>query len=164
MLASRKINQDQKAQAQKKPALQASLAQLEEQIEQYKKFDEDYQKRMAAEKIALESAHQDEMEAVRSTTIAAAKAEAQQEAKDNLLILSKFLRAAASKRQDGDETAAENRAFEGALLLVYGGDANAVQAMERLIDGSEENVPATDGTVLEVTCEQILGILCVRPH
>ena len=123
---------------------------------------------MAAEKIALESAHQDELESVRSTTIVAAKAEAQQEAKDNLLILSKFLRAAASKRQDGDETAPENRAFEGALLLVYGGDANAVQAMEKLIDGSEENVPATDGTVLEVTCMWILELPClvslIRPR
>lgn len=50
LLAARKINPDQKAQAQKKPSLQASLAQLEEQVAQYKQFDEDYQKRLAAEK------------------------------------------------------------------------------------------------------------------
>ena len=75
------------------------------------------------------------------------------EAKDKLLILSKFLRAAAAKRQGGDETSAENRAFEGALLLVYGGEAGAVVAMENLIDGSDDKVPTVDQTPSEFTCK-----------
>ena len=153
LLEARKINADQKAQAQKKPALQASLAQLEEQITQYKQFDTEYQKRLSAEKAALETSHSEELEKVKATTVAEAHAEAKKETKESLLALSKFLRAAAAKRQDGDDTSEENRAFEGALLLVYGGDANAVIAMEKLIDGSEEKVPYVDGQISEFTCK-----------
>ncbi|KAL8955141.1 MAG: hypothetical protein Q9193_006885, partial [Seirophora villosa] len=153
LLAARKINQDQKTQAQKKPALQASLAQLEEQVAQYKQFDEDYQKRLASEKAALETSHKEELDKVKDAAISAAKAESAKEAKDNLLVLSKFLRAAAAKRQGGDEASPENRAFEGALLLVYGGEAGAVAAMESLIVGSDDKVPTVDQVPSEYTCK-----------
>ena len=153
LLTARKINADQKAQAQKKPALQASLAQLEEQISQYKQFDEEYQKRLAAEKAALESSHSEELAKVKLSAAAEAHAEAKKITQESLLALSRFLRAAAAKRQDGDETSEENRAFEGALLLVYGGDANAVAAMEKLIDGSEDKVPFVDSQLSDFTCE-----------
>ena len=127
--------------------------QLEDQITQYKQFDEDYQKRLSAEKTALETVHKEELENVKDAAMMEAAAGAKKEAKDSLLMLSKFLRAAAAKRQDGDETSTENRAFEGALLLIYGGDANAVTAMEKLIEGSDDKVPAVDGDLLDVTCE-----------
>ena len=84
--------------------------------------------------------------------MAAAAAESRTEVKDNLLILSKFLRAAAAKRQGGDETSPENRAFEGALLLVYGGEASAVVAMESLIHGSEDKVPTIESTPSDFSC------------
>ncbi|KAL8863961.1 MAG: hypothetical protein Q9198_010200 [Flavoplaca austrocitrina] len=155
LLAARKINSDQKAQAQKKPSLQASLAQLEEQVAQYKQFDEDYQKRLATEKAALETSHKDELDKVKEAAIAEVKAESAKEAKDNLLVLSKFLRAAAAKRQGGDETSPENRAFEGALLLVYGGEAGAVAAMESLIAGGDEKVPTVDQVPSEYTYKQV---------
>ncbi|KAL8872043.1 MAG: hypothetical protein Q9174_002257 [Haloplaca sp. 1 TL-2023] len=155
LLAARKINQDQKLQAQKKPALQASLTQLEEQVAQYKQFDDDYQKRLASEKAALETAHKEEVEKVKEAATSAAKAESAKEAKDNLLVLSKFLRAAAAKRQGGDETSPDNRAFEGALLLVYGGETGAVEAMENLITGSDEKVPTVDQIPSEFTYKQV---------
>ncbi|KAL8670339.1 MAG: hypothetical protein Q9168_005113 [Polycauliona sp. 1 TL-2023] len=155
LLAARKINPDQKAQAQKKPSLQASLAQLEEQVAQYKQFDEDAQKRIATEKSALETSHKDELEKVKGAAIAEAKAESAKDAKDNLLVLSKFLRAAAAKRQGGDEASPENRAFEGALLLVYGGEAAAVAAMESLIAGGDEKVPTVDQVPSEYTYKQV---------
>lgn len=151
-MATRKINADQKAQAQKKPALQASLAQLEEQLTQYKQFDGEYQKRLAVEKAALETSHQDELEKAQEATAAATKIEAAKNTKDNLLVLSRFLRAAAAKRQDNDETAEDNQAFEGALLLVYGGNLDAVAAMEKLIGGSDDKVPNVDGQLSEFTC------------
>lgn len=162
LLEARKINQDQKAQAQKKPALQASLAQLEEQIAQYKQFDEDYQKRLATEKAALETSHKEELDKVKEASTSAAKAEAAKESKDNLLVLSKFLRAAAAKRQGGDETSPENRAFEGALLLVYGGEAAAVAAMESLIQGSDEKVPTVDQVPSEYSCKPLVSRLSQR--
>ena len=153
LLSSRKINADQKAQAQKKPSLQASLAQLEEQTAQYKQFDEEYQKHHSAEKAALETSHKEDLEKVKESLVSEAKAESKKEAEGNLLILSKFLRAAAAKRQGGDETSAENRAFEGALLLIYGGEDSAVEAMEKLIAGSDEKVPTVDQTPSEFTCK-----------
>ena len=152
-MAARKINQDQRAQAQKKPSLQSSLAQLEEQISQYKQFDEDYQKRLVAEKSALEAAHKEEIQTVKDAALVEATAESKKEAKDSLLVLSKFLRAAAAKRQGGDANSAENRAFEGALLLVYGGETGAVIAMENLISGSEEKVPTVDQVPSEHSCK-----------
>lgn len=152
-MEARKINADQKAQAQKKPALQASLAQLEEQIAQYKQFDVEHQKRLSAEKAALETTHGDELEKVKAAATAEAKEEANRVTKESLLTLSKFLRAAAAKRQDGDENSEENRAFEGALLLVYGGDASAVMAIEKLVEGSEDKVPYVDGTISDFTCK-----------
>ena len=155
MLEARKINADQKAQAQKKPALQSQLSQFEEQITQYQKFDEDYQKRLATEKSALETAHKHELQSVKDAAVAEVLAEGKKEAKENLLVLSKFLRAAAAKRQGGEESSPENRAFEGALLLVYGGEAGAVVAMESLISGTEEKVPTVDATPSEYTCKSL---------
>lgn len=153
LLSSRKINADQKVQAQKKPSLQASLVQQEEQIAQYKQFDEDYQRHVATEKVALLASHQKELEQVREAAISEAIDDIKKEAKENLLVLSKFLRAAAAKRQGGDETSAENRAFEGALLLIYGGETNAVEAMEKLIAGNDEKVPTVDQVPSEFTCK-----------
>ena len=126
---------------------------MEDQIAQYKQFDEDYQKRLSAEKATLEAAHQAELEKVKATTAAESGTTSKKEARDSLLVLSRFLRAAAAKRQGGDETSAENRAFEGALLLVYGGETPAVDAMESLISGSEEKVPTVDQVPSEFTCK-----------
>lgn len=114
---------------------------------------------MSAEKLALETAHTDELHKVKEAAIAEAAAEGKKEAKDNLLVLSKFLRAAAAKRQGGDETSPENRAFEGALLLVYGGEVGAVVAMESLIAGSDEMVPTVDQTPSEFTCKSFGPLL-----
>ena len=77
---------------------------------------------------------------------------AAKELEAKLLCLSQFLRAAASRRQEGDETAEENRAFEGALLLIYGGDPNAVEAMGKLIEGSDETVLTVEGLPSSSTC------------
>ena len=95
------------------------------------------------------------MQKVKEAAVAEAVAEGKKEAKDNLLVLSKFLRAAAAKRQGGDETSPENRAFEGALLLVYGGEVGAVVAMESLIAGSEDKVPTVDQTPSDFTCKSL---------
>jgi hypothetical protein len=65
------------------------------------------------------------------------------------------LRAAAARRQLEDDDSDLTKAFEGALLQVYGGDAGAVMAAEKLIEGAEEGVPSTEGVVLGVTCRFI---------
>jgi hypothetical protein len=149
LIASRKINADQKAQILKKPSLQASLAQLEEQVAQYKKFDEEYQARIASEKAALEALHKEELEKAKEE----ARAESKKEEKESLLLLTKFLRLAAAKRQTGDEDSEESKAFEGVLLQVYGGDASALATAEKLIQGSEERVLGVDLTQIDFTCK-----------
>jgi len=152
LVASRKINNDEKAKALKKPGLQIQLAQLEEQVALYKKFDREYQQKIAAEKALLQSAHTEELEKLRETLQAEAAIELEKTFKERILILSRFLRAAAARRQLEDDDTDVTKAFEGALLLVYGGDASAVTAAEKLIQGSEDTVPSTEGVPLSVTC------------
>lgn len=111
-----------------------------------------------SEKSTLETGHKEELERVKEAAKAEAATKAKDDAKERLLILSKFLRAAAAKRQGGDETSAENRAFEGALLLVYGGEADAVEAMEKLVSGVDEKVPTIDQIPSEFTCKNAVPI------
>ncbi len=158
LVAARKINADQKAQILKKPSLQASLTQLEEQIAQYKKFDQDYKTRSQAEKAEFEKAHTERSEKQLAEAVAAAKAEAAaaavMEQQSNLLLLSQFLRLAAAKRaEEADSTLDENQALEGVLLSVYSGDESAVATMLKLINGSSENTYAVTGEMLQTTCK-----------
>lgn len=129
------------------------MSQFEEQLAQFKQFDDESQKRLTSEKSALETSHKEELEKARDASVAESKAQGEKQSKDNLLVLSKFLRAAAAKRQGGDENSPENRAFEGALLLVYGGELGAVTAMEKLISGSDEMVPTVDGVPSDFSCK-----------
>ncbi|KAI9751473.1 MAG: hypothetical protein M4579_006045 [Chaenotheca gracillima] len=170
LVNERKINADQKAQALKKPALRASLAQLEEQVAQYKKFDQEYQARLDAELASLKTAHKEELEKVKQE----AKDEGRQEAigeakpdipdttsdfKGNTLLLSKFLRLAAAKRQDRQMdtqvTAPDEAALEGLLMMVYGGDESAVLAIEKLISGSDESILDTSQNPVDYTYAQL---------
>ncbi|KAI9795945.1 MAG: hypothetical protein M1833_006593 [Piccolia ochrophora] len=142
LVAERKINNDQKASALKKPALLASLSQLEEQVAQYKKFDEDYQARLNNERDSLRKSHDEDVANAVAKAKEESRADALKEERRHTLLLSRFLRLAAAKRQesDGQPDTAEKRALEGLLLLVYGGDDGAVQAVEKLIRGVEEPV------------------------
>lgn len=152
LAASRKINADQKAQAQRKPKLQAELAQLEEQVTQYKKFDQEYQEKHAREKELLQKSHSAELEELKQTVRAEAAIEQKKLFREKILTLSRFLRAAAARRQLEDDDSDLTKAFEGALLQVYGGDAVAVTAAEKLIEGADDGVPSTEGVMLSVTC------------
>jgi ribosomal protein L16 Arg81 hydroxylase len=152
-VASRKINNDQKAQVLKKPQLQAQLSQLEEQLSQYKKIDQEYQQKMTSERELLQSSHREELEKLTATLKAEAAAELQKSLKQRYLVLSQFLRTAAAKRQQEGPETDERQAFEGVLLLVYGGDAAAVDAIEKVVEGSTELVNSVEGTATGVTCK-----------
>ena len=153
LVAQRKLNQDQKASALKKPQLQAQLVTLDEQVQQYKKFDAEYQQQLQKQKSDLTSVHSEELEKVKKEAQAEAAARSQAELKSKLLIFSQFLRAAAARRNaEEDSEADENRAFEGTLLLVYGGDQKAVDTALNLIEGTEEQVTSIEGTLLPVRC------------
>ncbi|KAI9816338.1 MAG: hypothetical protein M1832_005095 [Thelocarpon impressellum] len=159
LVAERKINNDQKAQALKKPSLQASLSQLQEQVAQYKKIDQDYQARVAAEKTALRQSHEAELakakEEAGKAAAERAKNEAEEEERGHTLLLSKFLRLAAAKRQEGEAETDDAKALEGLLLMVYGGDASAVSAAEKLMQGADEPVLSTEHQPLDYSYAQV---------
>lgn len=161
LLAAGKITEEQKGQILRKFSLQASLAEFEEQDAQFKQLDDDHQKRILSERSTLETAHKEELERVKEAVTAEAAAKAKDDGREKLLILSKFLRAAATKRQAGDETSSENRAFEGVLLLIYGGETEAVEAMQRLVSGADEKVQTVDGVLSDFTCENAAPISAI---
>lgn len=153
LIEEKKINNDQKAQAMKKPSLQAAVNHIEEQIAIYKQFAAQYEEKLASQKAELLKAHKEELEAVRGNAIADATESSAKALRERLLTLSKFLCAAANLRREGDATTLESLAFEGVLFQVYGGSQDAVNAMVKLIDGADEKVIGVEGDALEFTCE-----------
>ena len=164
LVASRKINADQKAQILKKPSLQASLTQLEEQIAQYKKFDQEYKARSQLEKTEFEKSFTDRAKKELEENVEAAKkaaaSSAEQDQRDALLLLSQFLRLAAIRRGDeeADANLDENKALEGVLSQVYSGDLKAVDAMVNLIHGSEQATTSISSEPLKTTCQSSLKL------
>lgn len=159
LVASRKINADQKAQILKKPALQAQLIQFEEQLATYKKIDSEYKSKAQADKAELEKSFSEKAKHNLSEALASAQAEAAalatKEQQANMLLLSQFLRLAAARRadEDADPNADENQALEGVLLQVYSGDETAVAAMIKLTSGAEEPTYSVTGDPLTTTCQ-----------
>jgi heat shock protein HspQ len=154
LVGERKINTDQMNAALKKPQLQAQLSQLEEQIQQYRKFDADYQAQLQKQKEDLTSQHEKELEKVKNDTRLEGSTTGEAELRKKLMVFSQFLRLAAAKRNVEEEADTdESKAFEGALLLVYGGDDKAVDTAMSLIEGSDEHVPSIDGVPLPFTCK-----------
>ncbi|KAF7595165.1 hypothetical protein BBP40_007132 [Aspergillus hancockii] len=151
LITEKKINADQKAQALKKPTLQANITQIEEQITHLKEFAAQYEQRLAAQKAELEKAHKEELDSVQEKAVTEANKTSQADLGQRLLSLSKFLCAAATMRRSGDENSSLTRAFEGVLYQVYGGSHEAVNAMIKLIDGVDEKVVSVEGETLEVT-------------
>ncbi|KAG9229000.1 hypothetical protein BJ875DRAFT_446360 [Amylocarpus encephaloides] len=160
LVAERKINADQKAQILKKPGLQQQLQQFEEQIAQFKKFDSEYKAATHAEKTEFEKSHTDRSSKELEQAVAAAKGDAttsaREEQESNLLLLSQFLRLAAIRRgEDEDSELEENKALEGVLGRVYTGDSIAVATMLSLIDGTDEKIYSVNGDLLTVSYADI---------
>lgn len=148
------INADQKAAHLKKPALQAQLFQLEEQLAQHQKVDREQKARLAEQEKALT----DKFEKEKADVVAELTEKAEEDAKaclhGDLLVLSQFLRLAAARRaEDPEGTSDESMALEGVLLHIYSGDENAVATMVKLVHGSDEQARSTTGETLQTTCE-----------
>lgn len=135
----------------KKPALRANIAQIEEQIGQYREYGNLYENALAQQKETLVQAHKEELEVQKNTAIAETRSAAEKEFSERLLTFGRFLRAAAAMRNSGVDSP-DSRAFEGALFQVYGGTEDAVAAMIKLIDGSEALVPPVEGPQGDVNC------------
>ena len=77
------------------------------------------------------------------------------------LVISRFLYTAARQRQTEHLSEKEGAACEDLLLMLYGGDETAVQAMQKLCDGVDEEIPYPTGVLIPVyrrliTCGSIL--------
>ncbi|KAH9845595.1 hypothetical protein Tdes44962_MAKER06506 [Teratosphaeria destructans] len=156
LVAQRKINADQKAAAEKKPHLLSQREALEEQIKVFRSVNDDYQKQMERQKEDLAAQHEREVEKLREELRTQGATSSAAQLKEKLLVFSRFLRAAAAKRAIEEEAGTEeNQAFEGALLLVYGGDEKAVSTAVSIIEGTEERVPSIEGVPTNVKYSQI---------
>jgi hypothetical protein len=150
MVAAKVINADQKAQALKKPALQTQLSQMEEQLAQYIKVDEQYRTQAAADKAELEQS----IQKAKDAAVAEAKESFDKNLRGRLLVLSQFLRLAAYRREEStDPESDESQAIEGVLLAIYAGDESAVNSMLKLVEGSSDQILSVPGEQLETTCK-----------
>lgn len=153
LVSSKLINADQKAQALKKPSLQAELTSLEEALTKAKEMDAQHQEALSRERDILKSEHAKELEELQQATETRVKLECEKSFRLHLLTFSRFLKAAAGRRGEGEEDLdLEGKAFEGVLSNVYTGDASAVEAIEKLIHGSDEKARDWSGE-LDITCE-----------
>ena len=161
LVAQRKINNDQRASSSKKPQFLEQLKSLNEQVETFRIVHSDYQGQMQKHKEESTAKHQKDLEQAKESHKLESATSASSELREKLLVFSQFLRAAAAKRNETDETNSdESAAFEGALLLVYGGDQHAVDTAINIIQGSDEQVPNIEGVPLSVKCEYCLRLLC----
>lgn len=97
------------------------------------------------------------MEKVKADAIAEAKADSEKTLKDNLLVLSQFLRLAAYRREEAqDPESDESQAIEGVLLAIYTGDESAVSSMLKLVNGTEDQIMSVPGEQLQSTCMFIM--------
>jgi hypothetical protein len=136
---------------ERKPILQVQLKQLEEQLANYKSFGEEYEERFACEKAKLVESHKADVEQAKHDALEEARSTYEQKKEEDLLVLTQFLHAAASKRQTDAANTEEGRAFEGALLLVYQGNKMSLTTLKNIVEGSEETVPDDKGTALDYT-------------
>jgi len=153
LVATKKINADQKAQAMKKPGLQTQLNQLEQQIVQYKKVESELISRFTSEKEEQSRKHDAHTKEQVSKAEHRAVKKHERELRKKFRTISQFLNVAAAKRNVEEEAESEeSKAFEGVLLLLYGGDDQAVEAVIGLVDGHDKPVPSVEGQPLNISC------------
>ncbi|EXJ61075.1 hypothetical protein A1O7_05228 [Cladophialophora yegresii CBS 114405] len=155
LVAQRKLNADQKAQILKKPALQAQLQQLEEQLSNFRAFAQELEEKAAKEKAHLIEAHEAEIAKVREEVTQVAEDTKEKAVEDALRTIIQFLHTAASKRQIEDAESDEAHAFEGALLLVYQGNDAALSTLKNLVYGTDDKVIDVHGEPLDFTFAQV---------
>ncbi|GAB1740588.1 hypothetical protein NU219Hw_g5683t1 [Hortaea werneckii] len=156
LVAQRKINQDQKAAAEKKPQIQAQLKDVEGQVQVFRSVNAEYLAQLQKQKDELAAEHQLQLQKVKEDARLEAMTSTASKLRKNLLVFSQFLRAAAAKRNIEEESnTSESMAFEGALLLVYGGDEKAVEAAVNIIEGADQEVPSIEGPLSGVKYSQI---------
>jgi hypothetical protein len=126
---------------------------LEEALTKAKEMDAQHQVALTKEREVLSHNHAKALQELQGATELRVKLECEKAFRLHLLTLSRFLKAAAGRRSEGDEDLdPEGKAFEGVLSNVYTGDAAAVVAIEKLVQGVDEKARDWSGE-LEITCK-----------
>lgn len=155
-MKQKKINADQKAQVQKKPQLEAQLAQLEEQQKNYAELTADLEARFDKEKASLTEAHEAEIEKLKEESTQSSTTSTASKVKEALHVTCQFLHAAAYQRQRDDVEEIERQAYEAVLFHLYQGNATALETLTKVVDGQEEKVvDPTSGDTLDFTYAQL---------
>lgn len=155
LVKQKKINTDQKTQVQKKPQLEAQLAQLEEQSKNYTELTADLEARFDKEKASLAETHQAEIEKLKEENNQSSATSNASKVKDALHVTCQFLHAAAFQRQRDDVEESEKQAYEAVLFHLYQGNATALETLTKVVEGQEEKVIEPSGDVLEFTYAQL---------
>lgn len=140
LVAQKKINNDQRAQVQKKPQLEAQVAQLEEQQKNLTEYFKAIEAKHEKEKAELKDNHDAAVLQARSEATDAANTASSKQVSDALRIVVQFLHAAAYKRQSEDVEPDEAKAYEGVLFHLYQGNATSHDAITKLVNGSDERI------------------------
>ncbi|KAF3766492.1 hypothetical protein M406DRAFT_290957 [Cryphonectria parasitica EP155] len=156
LITAKIINADQKRQVDNKPALEAELARYEEQLAQVQKLDDEWRAIAASTKADTEKALTDKFEKEKADAIAEVKKQAEADLKkaveDGFLVVSQFLRLVAQRRGEAPGSEEElDKANEGILASVYGGDSTAVASMVKLYHGTDDATTSVTGESLQVT-------------
>lgn len=154
-MKQKKINPDQKAQVQKKPQLEAQLAQLEEQSKNYTELTADLEARFDKEKATLTAAHEAEIEKLKEENSQSSTTSTASKVKEALHVTCQFLHAAAFQRQRDDVEESEKQAYEAVLFHLYQGNATALETLTKVVEGQEDKVVEPSGDVLEFTYAQL---------
>lgn len=167
LIAAKIINADQKRQVDNKPALEAELARCEEQLAQIQKLDDEWRSTANSLKAETEKLFTEKFEKEKADAIAEVKEQAEAELEkavhDGFLVISQFLRLAAHRRQEASDSDEDgDKAVEGILSSLYGGDSAAVASMVKLYHGTDDTTTGVGGESLSITCafQVIVHIPC----
>lgn len=155
LVKQKKINADQKAQIQKKPQLEAQLAQLEEQQKNYTDLTHDLEARFEKEKASLNEAHEAEIEKVKDELSQSSTTATTSKIKEALHVTCQFLHAAAFQRQRDDVEESEKQAYEAVLFHLYQGNSTALETLTKVVEGQQEKVADPSGDLLDFTYAQL---------
>lgn len=155
------LNADERRKISEKPIHLAVNKEQKEILEILARAEAVEEKRIASEKAQVVAAHAEELERTKNEAREEGRKEAAAQAHENLRLLLSFLRNVSLRRSwsaNGQVLdPSEEKAFEAALVMVYDGSENAINACEKLFQGVDE--PVKEGSA---SCEfhrQILFVI-----
>lgn len=155
-MKQKKINQDQKAQLQKKPQIEAQLKQLQEQQKNFEEFAKELETKHDKEKASLQETHEAELQKAKDAATQQHTETSTTQVGDAIRTTCQFLHAVALSRSNDSLPAEELSAYEAVLNHLYQGNQIAIDTLTNLVEGSEDKITdATSDDTIEFTFAQL---------